>query len=324
MRGIVKLVITIDTEEDNWAHYCRTDNTLENIERIPFLQDVFNEYGVRPTYLITYPVATIERSVKLFDSILKEGRCEIGAHCHPWNTPPFEEEINEKTSMLFNLPETLIYKKIENLTSVITANFGRRPTSFRAGRWGYGPNVARALCKLGYSVDSSVTPFVDWSICQGPDFSDDSPWPRRCSEDGSTSQSGDGPLLEIPTTIGFHQNNFAFSNAVLKRLWRNPWHSLKIIGLLDRCHLLNYVWLCPEMSTGKKMIKLAQRLQKKNCPLINLFFHSTTLMAGLNNFVKTEQDERSFVQRIREFLDFARDAGIESTTLSNTGSSIPA
>ena len=34
MRKKMKLIVTIDTEEDNWAHYSATNNPVSNIERI--------------------------------------------------------------------------------------------------------------------------------------------------------------------------------------------------------------------------------------------------------------------------------------------------
>lgn len=83
----MKLIITIDTEEDNWSRYSATDNPVENIERIVPLQQLFDEFGVRPTYLVDYPVATNPKSVSVFKRILEEGKYEIGMHCHPWNTP---------------------------------------------------------------------------------------------------------------------------------------------------------------------------------------------------------------------------------------------
>ena len=42
-----------------------TDFTLNNIRRIPRLQDLFDKYGMLPTYLVTYPVASDEESVKI-------------------------------------------------------------------------------------------------------------------------------------------------------------------------------------------------------------------------------------------------------------------
>ena len=98
----MKFIVTIDTEEDNWDKYSRTDNPVENLKKIIPLQKIFDRYGVRPTYLISYPVATDPKCIEILKSILDQGQCEIGSQCHPWNTPPFVEEINEHNSMLTN------------------------------------------------------------------------------------------------------------------------------------------------------------------------------------------------------------------------------
>ena len=105
----MKLIVTIDTEEDNWGSYNPTGNTVENIGYIRELQELFDKYDVKPTYLLTYPVATDDNSVSLLRGVMERGGCEIGTHCHPWNTPPFKEQTGPKNSMLCNLPSNLQY-----------------------------------------------------------------------------------------------------------------------------------------------------------------------------------------------------------------------
>jgi hypothetical protein len=56
---------------------------------------------------------------------------------------------------------------MENLHKAFVARFGVTPVSFRAGRWAFGPAVARSIQDLGYRVDSSVIPLVDWSVYEG-------------------------------------------------------------------------------------------------------------------------------------------------------------
>ena len=175
----MKLIITIDTEEDDWGAYKYSRNALENIKKISVLQKIFEEYKVIPTYLITYSVANNVESAVLFKKILGMGRCEIGAHCHPWSTPPFIERTSERNSMLCNLPSDLQYQKLEILHDTIFKKVGIEPKSFRAGRWGFNAVVADNLCKLGFKVDTSETPYCDWSMYHGPNFSFTAPTPRR-------------------------------------------------------------------------------------------------------------------------------------------------
>ena len=53
------LLVGIDTEGDNqWDAAARANQTFENIYALPRLHALFARHGVRPTYVITYPVAT--------------------------------------------------------------------------------------------------------------------------------------------------------------------------------------------------------------------------------------------------------------------------
>jgi hypothetical protein len=318
VRWAVKLVITIDTEEDNWGSYSPTDYTLGNIERIPELQRLFDDFYVTPTYLITYPVATDEKAVTILSSIYEKGRCEIGAHCHPWNTPPFEEERNRQNSMLCNLSIDLQYRKMAILHNVIRRHLGIEAACFRTGRWGFSRDIAGNLERLGYKIDTSITPYIDWTSKHGPDFTNISPRPFRFSGDDSFQESVDGNLVEVPATIGFLQSNFTWSNYVFQTVRQSPFNRLRLTGLLYRLTLVNKVWLSPEVSSLKKMIRLTQRMIENGYPLINMVFHSSSLKAGLTPFVKTKDDEKRFFQNIKEYLAFTRHTGIESIKLSDT------
>lgn len=311
------LVVTIDTEEDNWDRYSRTDNPVENIRKIERLQRLFDRFAIKPTYLVTYPVATNPASVAILKGIMDEGKCEIGTHCHPWNTPPFEEDIGEHNSMLCNLPESLARGKLVALHQAIGAAFGISPVSFRAGRWGFGPSVARCIDQLGYRVDTSVTAYTDWTIYQGPDFSARGPEPYRFDPEEILAPRRNGRLWEIPATIGFLQPNFALCHGVSRRFAKGLYARMHFNGILRRLRLLNKVWLSPEMASGEEMIALAKRAEKNGLPCLNLSFHSNSLMAGVGPFVSTADDEERFLEKIEKFLGYALSVGFRSKTLGH-------
>lgn len=317
----MRLIITIDTEEDDWGSYRPTGATLGNIERIPALQELFDDYDVQPTYLLTYAVVADERAVSVLKAVYDQKKCDIGAHCHPWNTPPFEGENGDanakRKSMLCNLPPDVQFNKIRYLHETIRKNFGMEPISFRSGRWGYSDEVARCLHKLGYKIDTSILPYTDWACEYGPNFSDLSPQPYRFFPENALRESINGPLLEVPATVGYFQRNFNRCNRLFKTLQHQNVAPFRLVGMLHQLGLLNKIWLSPETSSGKEMIKLARRIRKNNYPFINLFFHSTSLKAGLSCYVRTKEDEQRFLQRIREFLAFTREEGIESVKLSD-------
>lgn len=252
--------------------------------------------------------------------ILRTDACEIGTHCHAWNTPPFEEATNEKNRMLSNLSEDLQHAKISVLHDTVVRNFGIKPVSFRSGKWSYNQGVAKSLYTLGYKVDTSIIPYTDWACYNGPDFSTISPQPFWLSWENLFEESSKArdALLEIPPTVGFLQKNFSLCDSIFRVLSRKPLNRLRLIGLLDRLYLLNKVGLSPEISDSQSMIKLARCLLKKGYKLMNMFFHSSSLKAGLNEFVITKSDQKQFIHRIKEFLMFTRDTGIESIKLSES------
>src|SRR5882672_8010196 len=157
----VTLVVSIDTEEDNWRP-ARTGITVDNIRELPRLQRLLERLGVRPTYFVTYQVGRDPRATEILREIREQGQAEIGAHLHPCNTPPLDEAFVPPNTMTLNLPQPLQAAKIARLTQALAESVGERPTSFRAGRWGFGRSTAAALLESGYRVDSSVTPFTSW------------------------------------------------------------------------------------------------------------------------------------------------------------------
>lgn len=314
----MKLIITIDTEEDSWDGYSTTGDTLRNIERVPALQEMFDRFGVRPTYLVTYPVATDSKAVSILKAVMDRGACEIGSHCHTWNTPPFDEEPNKKNTMLCNLPKGLQFKKLRVLDEAIKRSFGIKPTSFRCGRWGYNRDVAENLQRLGYKVDTSIAAYMDWSAYDGPDFSTIPPGAFKFTTDDICGESRDGAMAEVPATVGFLQRRYALSNRILRAVSRRPFNRLRLTGILYRLNIVNKVWLSPEFSDAATMIRLAGTMKKNNYAFINMSFHSPNLIAGLTPFVRTKEAEKDFLDRTSEFLKFARAEGIESITLSES------
>jgi hypothetical protein len=269
---------------------------------------------VKPTYLVTYPVADDTNSASALRTIVHAGSCEIGSHCHPWNTPPLEEERNDWNSMLCNLPAELQVRKIRNLHQIISDKFGHAPISFRAGRWGFGDDTISILRETGYKVDSSILAYQDWRDYGGPDYSNIPSgiflYPQQKSGNNGSS------LLEVPASAGFTRNNFPICERIWRLTYTKSLQTLHTRGMLSRLGILNKVWLSPETSTTSEMIKLTKVMMNQGYYVANMFFHSTALMAGLSPFVKTTDEEHKFIQRIKDFLIFTRHAGIESIKLS--------
>ena len=69
----MKLIVTVDVEEDQWGVTPSRYATVQNLRRLPTLQKLLHEFGSIPTYLLTYPVVSDPRAVAILREIL-EGR----------------------------------------------------------------------------------------------------------------------------------------------------------------------------------------------------------------------------------------------------------
>lgn len=313
----IKIFITIDTEEDNWGEYHETSGSVENILALPRLQSMFDRYGAIPTYLINYPVASQNKSIDILSSFLANETCELGTHCHPWNTPPLEEELNERNSMMCNLDYDLLLKKMTFLHNTIQKNFHINPVTFRAGRWALNEDVAKCLVDLGYLVDTSMSPFVDWSNSFGPNFRYSSTNPFYFNASNLEAHDSDGDLLEIPPTIGFHQSSFRLCDLIRNRVINSKISKLRLLGIMDRLRILNFRWLSPELSNGQDMVKLSKRFVSSGHQFLNMSFHSTSLLPGKSPFVKNETELKDFFDRIEKFLQYAVKNNYEFLPLSS-------
>ena len=300
------LIISIDVEEDmpNWR--IEETLTLRNLEGLPRLQGIFEKYGVRPTYLLNYAYASNAGAVKYFKSI--QDKCEIGAHMHPWNTPPLSEneaKINEFPS---NLPRERQFEKIKTVTDELAGAFGSRPTSFRAGRFGFSKETNDILLQLGYLVDSSITPMVSWAHLNGPDFQKYPASPFWLNNTGER-------LLEVPVSIGLNRK----IPPVLEKLYMRIPRITRLRGLMSREYLniIDLIWLYPVLYSEKEMLELVNTMISKSMNVFNVFFHSNEIRPGESIYTKTADDLERFYRRLEVYLDFmVNDKKVKSITLT--------
>ena len=287
---------------------------------IPRIQSLFDRYGIKPTYLVNYPVVSCDWAVDMFSEIMSIGKCEIGTHLHPWNTPPLNEDICEKNSMMKNLPYELQIAKLSFLTDAISSAFGKKPLSFRAGRWALGPDTIKALIACGYQVDSSVTPTISWrNDGDGAEYLSTKNQPYWLSTDGK-QKTPLNSILEVPVSIGFNRWQFEFWQKISLRLRRTWLRYLRLIGLLHRGGLLRKIWLSPEVSSAEDMISLSKVMIKNGYRFLNLTFHSNVLLPGKTPFVKSHEELKQFYLRIEKFLEYLTSTNnVVSLTLSEVG-----
>lgn len=310
------LLVSVDTEEEfDWAAPFSSDSrSVTHTEELPRVQEVFEELGVRPTYLVDHPIATSEQSVRILAEFLARDACEIGAHLHPWVNPPITEEVCPRNSYLCNLPLPLQEEKLAVLTEAIAKSFGRRPTSFKAGRYGFDDLLVPSLAKQRYRLDSSVMAFADLRGDGGPDFRSYGPEPFLLQGSGSDGSA----LLEIPCTAGFNRRPFRRFARLHNNLSQSPWHRLRCIGVLNRLGLLRKTVLTPEGFETTDLIELMRVMARDADGVVfNLTFHSPSVQPGHTPYVRDTKERHLFLQKLRAVLQFAvRDLGAVSMTLS--------
>ncbi len=319
------LIVTIDTEEEGrWTgSYRAGGNTVENIRYLPRFQALCDEFAIQPTYLIDAPVVDDDSSAELLRGIQEDNRCEVGTHIHPWCNPPFEEEINRRTTYFCNLPVSLQRAKLTWLTERIERRIGRRPTSFRAGRYGLDIAGARLLAELGYLVDSSVIPFTNYAPQDGPDFSQAPHTPYFINGADLCVPHAAGILLEAPVSIGYSRSDFERMHAWREAAARSWMGRLHAVGVLERLGLARRIKFSPEQTNARDLICLADNYLVRQAPALVLMFHSSSLMPGGSPYVPTSGDLDRFLDRLREIFHHCLVArGMVSATLSHFALSI--
>jgi hypothetical protein len=302
----VALVASIDTEEDNWRP-TRDGIRIENVRELPALQAFLAGLGLRPTYFVDHPVASAPWSAAILREIAASGAAEIGAHLHPWNTPPLDEAMLPRHSMLKNLAADLQARKLRVLRDVLASATGQAPTSFRAGRFGLGPETVRALIDCGFRVDSSVTPWIDWSgFDGGPDFRGA---PQGCyrvrADQDPRTPAATGALLELPLSSGFTRRPFAWRARAHAALRSRALGRLPLAGLASRLGIVRRVILTPEGETLPALLELAARLLEQGERFLHLFWHSPSLVPGLSPFVTSAGDRERLFATIEGFVNGA-------------------
>jgi len=297
------LLVIIDTEEEfNWDQpFDRASVGTSSIAGQPLMHErVFDRFGIVPTYVIDWPVATTAASVSVLRGLMEQGRCEIGTHLHPWVSPPYDEEVSRFNSYAGNLPRHLEYDKLRMLTGAITEAFGRAPVTFKAGRYGLGPHTAESIAKLGYRIDASVVPYSAFLNDGGPDFRSFDEHPYWFEADNQT-------LLELPVTTGY-AGWLRKRGSVLHDLVQQPWaRKARLGGVLARSGALERIRLSPEVASGDEMRRLTASLRRDGCQVFSLTYHSPSMVPGHTPYVRSAAELERFIATVHDYCAWFRD-----------------
>ncbi|MGD9140300.1 MAG: hypothetical protein PVJ42_02045 [bacterium] len=319
------LAITVDTEAD-WAR--PEENRIESVEGIPYLQDVCAEYGMIPTYLVTYEMAVKEEAVSVIKPYSDRGLCEIGHHLHIWTTPPFEDcnshGVDERWiyGIQSEIPDQVFEQKMGSLHDAIRTNYGIRPRSHRAGRWAIDTRTMVWLERHGYAVDSSVCPYISWSKVKGINqfistdtfaspnhpYYPDSEDIARATKGGNRAMK----ILEVPVTgvKGDILSRFSFRG--ISRL-RSVLHRFGYRGTGNMSFR-------PSSDIPPKVFEdIVHKVFSSDASFINFMFHSPELTVGTSPYSQDKASTAALRQRIEVALRTAAEYGLKGIALSEVG-----
>lgn len=264
--------ITIDTEGDRacpffgnrWGPLTGSFHSVQHA--IPELRSIWNRFSVTPVYLPSLEVLSSRDCIQVLKEEQKAG-AEIGVHLHigdafPCNAPEEREHLYAITDL---------YERV----------LGCRPRCYRAGRYGMNDRTLATLNELGYQVDTSVTPHVDWSAQGGPDYSAHPIQPYWV-----------GDILEVPVTI----------------LGMRPWWPFN--------GWAKHEWLRPSVATADQLKSIVDRACDADFRVLNMTFHTMELVPGASPYVRTFVGAYFYLMRLEAIVGHMVRRGFKPITLS--------
>lgn len=293
------LCVSIDTESDKArGRKSRHPMSFEGITDgvVKRLHPLFERFGAKPTYLLSPEVLRDAACVETFRKLAAS--CDLGTHLHGEYAEPGSGSPEPEMARDFQRDYTpeVERRKLTYLTDLFIRAFDHQPQSFRAGRFGIGSASIGILESLGYAVDSSVTPHVDWSSAgaTGLSFHHAPSQPYR-PDPAEPGRPGDSTMLEVPLTI--------------RRRFLNA-----IPGIGSR---VDARWLRPTRGTAEALVRIAEdeiaaaRRRAPDVPVIlNAMLQNVEVVPWASPYAADEEDARGILDRLRALLTFARREAI--------------
>jgi hypothetical protein len=316
--GSPRFLVTVDTEEEfNWGGiFTRDQHGTRHISAIARFQTLCEERGIKPVYLVDYPIMSDPKAVAQLSAWAAADSAAIGVQLHPWVNPPFAEELTTFNSYACNLPAELEMDKLSRLHAKIVSETGVYPDMYRAGRYGAGARTLGFLRELGIRIDSSVRSNFDYCVHSGPDYS---------SYPLNPYWMADGDVLELPVTT-------VFGGALRKQgrpLFSKAFTSDTARSVLARSGLLERIALTPEGIPLSKAIQGVDLAIEAGVGILNFSFHSPSLDIGHTPYVRTANDLAAFYDWWQTMFDYLEARGIrpvsvpEITRLKPLKSAVP-
>lgn len=286
-------LISIDTEGDNlWKWQLGDKITTENAKFLPRFQELCESYGFKPTYLTNYEMAKDTFFVDYFKNKAGENLCEIGTHLHAWNSPPqydlgVRTDIEPGAPYLIEYPDDIMAQKVFFLTDLLEETFETKMVTHRSGRWATNQKYFEILDDLGYKVDCSVTPLIDWR--KAPGQSENSFGTDYSENKNSPYIIENTNILEIPVTIRDNHRLKSLKGCGVRKGINKVKEAYKGYGPL---------WLRPKNNKDniEDMLYLVDKISKeRKTDYLMFMLHSSEFMPGGSpNFKNNEEIEQLY------------------------------
>ena len=185
--------------------------------------------------------------------------------------------------------------KLSNLTDLFVERFNRRPRVFRAGRYGAGENTLLSLEKLGYSVDTSVTPGFRWTEPNGYVDFRRAPLQLYTPCENDISKAGQPcfrPIVEVPVSM---RPRFG-----RKPNWLRPWLS--------------------DVETMKELVRHhLKRFADRPIIVLNMMFHSMEVIPKASPYPQSEPEVARFLAQLGQILGWSADLGFDFASMREAG-----
>lgn len=303
------LAISIDVECDkNERWEVRSPLGFRGVEQGigEHLTRLFREYGARPTYLVSPEVMRHEDSVQLLKAL---DVCELGAHLHP-EFVRLSGEVLRTTAVACMMPEERELRDIADLADSFTTVFGRRPLSYRAGRYGASSRSLRILADLGFTVDTSVTPHKLWDY--GLDFRGAPDFPYYPARTDITCAGPPGGIVEVPVSL---------RPSPATRLVRGGTQLMSRSRLRPARRLAKWArdpaWFRPGWSKRSVLLSFVREAaQGEYGGILNMMFHNVDVVSGCSPNARSEAQVRAAMDDLRAVLEETLAQGGCFVTLS--------
>ncbi|OZI15462.1 deacetylase [Sodalis-like symbiont of Philaenus spumarius] len=296
-------IITIDTESDNlWEHHRYL--TTENAHYLPRFQALCERYCFKPVYLTNYEMAMDDVFVEFAHDAVARCNAEVGMHLHAWNSPPVHDLTGDDRRYkpyLIEYPLPVMREKILFMTQLLEDTFQTKMLSHRAGRWAFDERYAAMLLELGYQVDCSVTPRVDWRRSPGAPAgaggSNYLHFPDRAYfiDPDNTARPGASRLLEVPMTT--RDKHGPWVNAVSQMYDR----------LRGKRRGPSVQWLRPAGGNAAQMCQVAAQSLDAGSDYVEFMLHSSEFMPGGSPTFRDEAAIEGLYRDLEQLFDWLQD-----------------